>query len=144
VYGYNVRTNTSSVSDLVSSYNKTLETKGDMLMNTNVEAFNACLLDAHALPGLDRLGDCPDDMRLRDGLPTMPRFAEWRYWRERRVQYYVILNASAILGPGSGWSAWHYPLPSARLGSVKNGTLSSIFGVHPCVLCLGLSQGINE
>lgn len=98
VYGYSVYTNTSTLGSLVpshlDSYNQTLGTKGDLRMTTDIEAFNACVLDALGLPGLWRLGDCPSEMRLRANLGNVPRFDE--------TLYYADSVASGGSGTGSG------------------------------------------
>eukprot|EP00854_Cymbomonas_tetramitiformis_P003337 gene3337-4195_t len=103
VYGFDASTNTSSLENLVpshaDSYNKSLGTKGDLQMKTDIEAFNACVLDAMGLPGLWRLGDCPSEMRLRENLTNVPRFEESRYYATATAD-----NEGAVFAETSTWN----------------------------------------
>lgn len=55
---------------------KKQQAKGDVPVITPVELWNSCLLDAMALPGLQRFEECPDDMRLKNGLARIPVYAK--------------------------------------------------------------------
>jgi hypothetical protein len=79
------------------SYEKAKGTKGDLLMTTALETWNACLLNAMALPGLPRLGVCPTDLRLRANLATIPQYDE--------TVYYKNATAGGSSGGSSGASS---------------------------------------
>eukprot|EP00392_Amoebophrya_sp_AT5.2_P007706 g7721.t1 len=72
-----------AVADIVpkhtDAYDTSKGTRGDLRMITNLVTFDACLLDSLALPGLTRLGTCPEEMRLRDNLNLIPPFNETAY-----------------------------------------------------------------
>ncbi len=84
VFGYNPRVNSSALRDIVPfqaySYDPARQTKGDLLMTTDTATWNACLLNALALPALPRLGACPPEMQLRDNLSHVPVFDERKYY----------------------------------------------------------------
>lgn len=79
------------------SYEKARGTKGDLSMTTSLEMWNACLLNALALPALPRLGRCPTDLRLRPYLNTIETYDE--------QDYYVAVNKTSVAGSGSSTSA---------------------------------------
>ena len=58
-----------------------------MLLKTEVEVLNACILDALGLPGLARLPGCPDGMRMVSsedvgGPGRIPMLNETPWYRE--------------------------------------------------------------
>ena len=85
VLGFNADVNSSALQHIVpfqaDAYDPAKNTKGDLLMTTDIETWNACLLNALALPALPRLGSCPPEMQLRDGLAEVPLFDERLYYK---------------------------------------------------------------
>ena len=86
--GYNADVASENSSDLrhivpfqADAYDPAKNTKGDLLVTTDIETWNACLLNAMALPAIPRLGFCPQEMQLRDGLANMPLFDETLYYK---------------------------------------------------------------
>ena len=80
VFGYNERVDppSSALGDIIPKM--TESSRGDVKLTTQIEKWNACILDALALPGLPRLGYCPDDLRLRPGLARIPEYREEDYY----------------------------------------------------------------
>ena len=99
VFGFNPRMNSSALSDIVpfhtDTYDPAKRTKGDLLMTTDTATWNSCILNALALPTLPRLGSCPPEMQLRDGLSQVPTFDERRYYASSSA-------ASSAISPGGG------------------------------------------
>ncbi len=88
VLGYNPDVDTKNAAALqhivpfqADSYDPLKDTKGDLLMTTDIATWNACLLNAMALPSIPRLGSCPPEMQLREGLATIPLFDETLYYK---------------------------------------------------------------
>ena len=83
VFGFNHISNSSALRDIVplhaDAYDPSKSTKGDLTMTTDLETWNACLLNALALPALPRLSRCPQELQLRDNLATIPMFDETLY-----------------------------------------------------------------
>ena len=101
VLGYNAASNSSALSDVVpfqaDAYDASKQTKGDLPLTTDLETWNACILNALALPGLPRLGPCPSDLQIRTGLANVPVFDETEYYATAAAR-----NASLTrLGMGS-------------------------------------------
>jgi len=51
-----------------------------VIVNTDLLSWNACILQALALPALPRLGVCPDELLIRDQLSPVPVFDEKLYY----------------------------------------------------------------
>ena len=74
VLGFDARTNSSAVAALVPTHAAAYEeeeARGDIVMTTDLEAFNACVLDALALPGLARLGANRPASRMNSARPRV-------------------------------------------------------------------------
>jgi uncharacterized protein (DUF1501 family) len=84
VLGYNPERQSAAIADIVpfhaDAYSEK-EAKGDLMMTTRLESWNACLLQAMALPSLPRLGKCPHELRIRDNLTEVPEFNEQLYYK---------------------------------------------------------------
>ena len=84
VFGYHYVSNSTALRDIIpfhaDAYDASKSTKGDLEMKTDLETWNACLLNALALPALPRLSTCPPELRLRDGLSVVPMFDEALYY----------------------------------------------------------------
>ena len=80
------------------------EAKGDLTMTTDLETWNACLLNALALPALPRLGRCPSELHIRSGLNTIPMFDETLYYKTVPGQNVTSSNAVPS-APNNGGSS---------------------------------------
>ena len=89
------------------------EAKGDLIMRTDVETWNACLLNALALPALPRLGLCPPDLQLREGLASIPMYDE-TYFYKLSDSRGAAPAASASSSPGEVVDTSHLKTPLTR------------------------------
>lgn len=62
-------------------------------MSADLLSWNACLLQALALPALPRLGECPDELLVRHKLNPVPVFDETIY-------YSTSLPGGGLSSPG--------------------------------------------
>jgi hypothetical protein len=114
VLGYNPDVDTTNAAALqhivpfqADAYDPLKDTKGDLLMTTDIATWNACLLNAMALPSIPRLGSCPPEMQLREGLATIPLFDETLYYK-------ADTGAGSIGGGGGDSSGSLAPNPGDR------------------------------
>jgi len=84
VFGWDVEKKSSALQDIIpfhaQAYDPSKNAKGDLRLCTDLETWNACLLNALALPALPRLGTCPPELKLRDNLADIPIFDETLYY----------------------------------------------------------------
>eukprot|EP00391_Amoebophrya_sp_Ameob2_P002597 CAMPEP_0179009312 /NCGR_PEP_ID=MMETSP0795-20121207/16205_1 /TAXON_ID=88552 /ORGANISM="Amoebophrya sp., Strain Ameob2" /LENGTH=1536 /DNA_ID=CAMNT_0020704501 /DNA_START=63 /DNA_END=4673 /DNA_ORIENTATION=- len=82
VFGYDPVTQSADLHVIVpkqtDAYLETKGTKGDLPLITSIQTWNACILNALALPALPRLGRCP--LRLRANLNQIDYFVEAEYY----------------------------------------------------------------
>ena len=106
VLGYNPELNSSALQHIVpfqaDAYDPSKNTKGDLLMTTDIESWNACLLQAMALPPIPRLGLCPPDMQIRDNLAEVPLFDEATYYKAGAGSSPSSPSGSTTPIPGDG------------------------------------------
>ena len=84
IYGYNFDKNSKALGDIIprhkDCYDVSKKTNGNLLLTYDIVTYNACLLNALALPALPRLGTCPPQLRFRTGLNTIPMYYEEEYY----------------------------------------------------------------
>ena len=106
VFGWDAEINSSSLQDIIPfhaySYDPTKNAKGDLKLCTDLETWNACLLNALALPSLPRLGTCPPELKLRDNLADIPMFDETLYYGSTVSGALTQGSSSAVTQTNSG------------------------------------------
>ena len=62
-------------------YDEAVDARGNLLKTYDIETYNACLLNALALPHLPRLGaQCREELRFRNNLATIDAYYEQNFY----------------------------------------------------------------
>ncbi|CAD7938576.1 unnamed protein product [Amoebophrya sp. A120] len=96
VFGYDPVKQSAELGSIIprhsDAYVESKGTKGDLPLITSVQTWNACLLNALALPALPRLGRCP--LRLRNGLAQIPYYEEQQYYKQSSASSATTASSS--------------------------------------------------